>query len=160
MSRRVEHGFDREALTRIRNAAKLTVGDLHRITDISASAIYAWENGFRTPEVHSLASVADALEVRMDVLVPVPPAERMLSHLRVFARMTQTELAAKLGIPTPAYSKIERGERPLPEELVARLTQALTIDDETHPLRKQSINEVQVRSAWQRAKSRPPGTPA
>lgn len=160
MSRRIEHGFDREALTRIRCAAALTVGDLHRITDISASAIYAWENGSRTPEVHSLASVADALGVRLDALVPVPVGARMLSHLRVFARMTQTELATKLGIPTSAWSKIERGERAIPDGLLVQLAEALTVDDHERPLRQQSVTEEQVVSAWHRAKTRPPGTPA
>lgn len=148
MSRRIERGFDREALNRLRVDAGMSVGDLHRITGVSASAIYAWEAGTRRPEVDSLGVVADALGVSIDVLLPIPPADRTLSDLRIRARLKQPELAARIGLATPALSKLERAERRLTDDIAAALARALEIEP----------NEI--RAAYENAKNRPPGSPA
>ena len=148
LSRRVLRGFDREAFASVRARAGYEIGDLGRLADVGATTIYGWERGTRTPQVDTLARVAEVLGVALDELIRVPPRERTLADLRNLAGLTQPQLGLAAGIRTTALSKVERAEVPLSVERESALAQALGVD------------VTAIREAYARAKARPAGAPA
>lgn len=112
------------------------------------STIWAWENGTRAPNIDTLARAAAVLGVPLSRIVRIPPRKRTLADLRNLAGFTQPQLAKAVGMTTTALSKLERAET----HLTAARAQALA------PLLAVSTEEVHA--AWQRARDRPPGTPA
>lgn len=148
LSRRILRGFDREAFARTRARAGFEIGDLGRLADVGATTIYGWERGTRTPQVDTLARVAEVLGVSLEDLIAVAPEERTLADLRNLAGLTQPQLGLKAGIRTTALSKVERAEVPLSAERETALAQVL------------GLEVTVIREAYARAKARPPGTPA
>lgn len=141
-------GFDPERLASERSAAGMTVGDLARLAGVGPSAIYNWESGYRTPQPDSLARVAAALDLTVEEFVRIPPDERTLVDLRVLAGLTQPQLAARIGVSTQMLGMIERAERALDDERAAALAHEL------------GVSLKAVRAGFERARVRPPGTPA
>ncbi len=149
MTRRpLRGGFDRERLIDLRTEKGYTRGDLARFAEVSVAAVRAWESGQATPQVDRLARVAAALDVSMSELVRIPPHDRYLGDLRVQAGLTQPQLALQAGISTASLSSLELGgETSLRETVAERLARALGVDT------------AEVRAAYERARTRPPGTP-
>ncbi|MCD2118380.1 MULTISPECIES: helix-turn-helix domain-containing protein [Rhodococcus] len=147
MTRRPLRGFDRERLIDLRMEKGYTRGDLARFAEVSVAAVRAWESGQATPQVDRLARVAAALDVPMSELVRISPHDRYLGDLRVQAGLTQPQLALQAGISTASLSSLELGETSLRETVAERLARALGVDT------------AEVRAAYERARTRPPGTP-
>ncbi|CAM3437182.1 hypothetical protein TSHO111613_23215 [Tsukamurella hominis] len=82
----------------------------------------------------------------MDKLVRVPKSKRTLVDLRVLRGMTQLQMATLVGARTTSLSALERAETQLSDLWVGRLVVAL------------QVPEDEVRAAYERARSRPPGT--
>ncbi|MGN0040492.1 helix-turn-helix transcriptional regulator [Rhodococcus sp. (in: high G+C Gram-positive bacteria)] len=146
MTRRPLRGFDRERLIDLRTEKGYTRGDLARFAEVSVAAVRSWESGQATPQVDRLARVANALEVPLSDLVRIPPHERYLGDLRVQAGLTQPQLALEIGISTASLSSLELGETALRESVAERLGKAL------------GLGTAEVRAAYERSRTRPPGT--
>ncbi|KZM71610.1 hypothetical protein AWN90_02480 [Nocardia terpenica] len=126
----------------------MTVGDLARMSGVGPSAIYNWESGYRTPQPDSIARVASALGLTIEEFVRIPLGERTLVDLRVMAGLTQPQLAMRIGLSTQMLGMIERAERALDDERATALAHELGVSLEV------------VRAGYERARIRPPGTPA
>ncbi|MGL6236352.1 MAG: helix-turn-helix domain-containing protein [Segniliparus sp.] len=151
MSRRVMRGFDHHEFKRLRlswRGTGISVQDLSRLSNVSASTLGTWDNGTRTPNIDKLAPVLAVLEAPVSAVVRIPPGERFLSDLRNLASHTQPQLAKAAGMSTQNLSKLERGEIPMTDARAQALAPLL------------GVSEAEAWAAWQRAKDRPPGTPA
>lgn len=148
MTRRVLRGFSAERLVHLRERAGLSRGELARLAGVSLGAVQSWETGRATPQVDTLAKAVAALGVSMGDIVLIEPDQRYLGDLRVFAGMTQPQLAAKAAMSTTALSSVELGHARLTDEVAKRLAAAL----------ENSVQEVV--DAYERTRTRPPHTPA
>ncbi|ATL72538.1 helix-turn-helix domain-containing protein [Nocardia terpenica] len=150
MTRKVTRGFKGAALRHVReNHPTLHhTGELARVAGVSKSAVEQWEREEKSPSVKLLWRVAQALGVPMDVLVPIPVTERYLGDWRVLRGMTQQELATAAGLSAPTVHRLELGQVALSRESATGLAEGLGL----------SVDEV--RAAYERARQRPPGSPA
>jgi len=147
VSRKVLRGFSPARFKTLR-AGSMSLSDLVRLSGVTASTIYAWEAGTSTPQVDKLAAAMQALGRSIDDVVEVPIDERCPGDWRVLAGFTQPQLAAAAAISTTGLQRIETGERAPTDEQAATLSRLLGTDAQ------------QYQAAWQRARHRPPGTPA
>ncbi|MGL6234322.1 MAG: helix-turn-helix domain-containing protein [Segniliparus sp.] len=141
-------GLDISALSEARKRQGVSRHDLARRAAVSKTTIGAWEIGARSPNIESLAKVAQALGLRMDDLIKVPEAERTLADLRRLAGLSQTRLAWLTGTTAAAIAGLERGEISLTEEKAQALAPAIDASAED------------IKAAWQRSHDRPLGEPA
>jgi transcriptional regulator with XRE-family HTH domain len=148
MVERAIRGLDVGPLVRARAKRKMTRADLARVTGISTSTIQKWESGQAAPNIETLTKAASALGVPLRRLVKVPEHRRSLADWRHLAGLSQTKLARAAGLTTPALAALERGESQLTDDKADRIAPHLNA---TH---------AQLQAAWQRARDRPPGTPA
>ncbi|SUD49572.1 transcriptional regulator, y4mF family [Nocardia otitidiscaviarum] len=149
VSRTVISGFDPAALAAAMDRAGFDVSALVRRSRVGKSTIQHWLGGTRRPQIHQLAKVAEALEVKLSDLIVVAPEARMLSYYRNIRGCTQVDIATAAGLPTSTVSTIERGELlSLTDAVVTKLAAAL------------EISEAEFRDAYRRTQDRPPGTPA
>lgn len=139
-------GFDADSLRSLRIAAGIGPAELARVSGVSENAVRSWENSKATPLIDKLRAVMETLAQPISAVVLVPEDERYMSDLRILAGLTQPELAAKAGIPTPSLSGIERGHRPLTDRVVDDLCSAL------------GVNEATLKAAYSRTRTRPPGS--
>jgi transcriptional regulator with XRE-family HTH domain len=147
-SGRVIRGFRSDRLRELRKKAGLNQGEFARVLDVARGVPWYWEQG-RSPEVERLPAIAAALDVSIDEIVYVDPGERMPSDLRVRKGLNRVELARLCGLSTTALSNFERAE-----SKACNLEHAQRIA----PVLGVSVDEL--REAWQRARTRPPGAPA
>lgn len=147
-SAQVIRGFRPDRLRELRKEAGLNQGEFARVLDVARGVPWYWEQG-RSPEVERLPAIAAALGVSIDEIVYVDPAERMPSDLRVRKGLNRVQLARLCGLSTTALSNFERAEAK-----VCNLAHAQQIA----PVLGVSVDEL--RQAWQRARTRPPGAPA
>lgn len=147
VTRKVLRGFNPPRFKALRVSA-MSLSDLVRLSGVTASTIYAWEAGTSTPQVDKLAAAMKALGSSIDDVVEVPIEERFPGDWRVLAGFTQPQLAAAAAISTTGLQRIESGERAPTDEQAATLSRLLGTDAQ------------QYQAAWQRARHRPPGTPA
>lgn len=99
------------ALRRQRNRRKLSLRQLSLISGVGAATIGAWESGQRAPSARLLAAVADALEVTVADLVPVPQRRIVLADLRHQTGLSQRAASARTGLSPSMYLAIETGYR-------------------------------------------------
>lgn len=134
-------------------------GDLARLSEIaSESTVRKWEVGYACPQVDVLRRALEALNrealararplVDVGAVIVTDPAARYLSDWRHLALLTQPELGARAGMTTTKVTRLERGQVQLDSSDAQRLSAVL------------GIGVDEVRRAWERAKSRPAGTPA
>lgn len=147
MSRRVLRGFSREHFAATRARAGLSVSDLARRASVAVSTIHHWEAGTRTPQIDILAAVMTVLGAPIASVVLVDADQRYPSDLRVVRGLTQPQLAAAAGLTTAAVARIERADAPLSDTNAALIARVVGVD--VH----------QYRAAYQRARTRPAGTP-
>jgi transcriptional regulator with XRE-family HTH domain len=143
MSRRVLRGFSAEAFMRARRANHLSRGELARLADISPGAVSAWETERATPQADTLARVTSILGIGIDDVVHIEPEKRSLGDLRIYAGMTQSQLANMVGISTTSIAALERGESRLRPDTAKAIAKALRL-----PARE-------VTAAYDRARARP-----
>jgi transcriptional regulator with XRE-family HTH domain len=86
--------------------------------------------------------------VRVDTLIDIPTDQRYPGDWRILRGLTQPQLATATGLSTTTIGAIERGEVALSD------TNADTIAKELN------ITATTYRQAYERARTRPPGTPA
>lgn len=148
MTRRVLRGFSAQAFAEARRSSGISVSDLSRLANVAPATIFNWEAGKGSPQVDLLARVLRAIDVPMGQIVAVPRDERFPSDLRVIKGMTQPELAAAANIATTTLRGIERADAALTEANAAALASQL------------GISADEYRTAYQRARERPPGVSA
>ncbi|NRI64864.1 helix-turn-helix transcriptional regulator [Rhodococcus sp. MS16] len=148
MSRRVMRGFDPARLSRARESKGISRADLARRAGVGGATVQQWETGNRSPQVDTLALVAQTLEIPMSALVVVPEAERFPGDWRILLGLTQPQLGKMTGISTSMIARIERGEVLLTDDSARKLADALGI----------SVAELQA--SYERARARPAGVPA
>jgi transcriptional regulator with XRE-family HTH domain len=148
VTRRVTRGFRPDLLASARAKSGMAVVDLARLAQVPAQTIRDWEAGRTTPQIDTLTKVAAVLKKPISSLVTVPRNRRKISDLRFLKGLTQPKLARTIGIPTSSYGEIERAMRPIPDPLAPPLAAAL------------GVSPDELDAAWQRARDRPPGTPA
>lgn len=147
MGRRVRRGFDRELFREAVKAAGLPRSDLARLADISPATIHSWERRGGSPDVERLARIAAVLGVDITAFVHVSDDECFPADLRVRKGLTQVQLAAAAGLSTTVVSGFERAETRWSVKKAEKLAPVLGV----------SIDVLQ--QAWQRARTRPGGTP-
>lgn len=148
VSRRVMRGFDPSRLTTAREQAGMSRGDLARIADLSEATLGRWEAGVRSPQIDVLARVARALDISIADLVVVPTEDRFPGDWRILRGLTQPQLGAQAGVSTTMVGAVERGEVRLADTTADKLAEVL------------GITPDELRAAYERARRRPPGTPA
>jgi transcriptional regulator with XRE-family HTH domain len=148
LSRRILRGFNRATLAQARTAAGLSRQDLARLARTGRATIDNWETGRATPQIDVLVRVAEVLHVRVDTLIDIPTDQRYPGDWRILRGLTQPQLATATGLSTTTIGAIERGEVALSD------TNADTIAKELN------ITATTYRQAYERARTRPPGTPA
>jgi transcriptional regulator with XRE-family HTH domain len=148
LSRRVRRGFRREHFIDVLDASGMSRGDIARLAEMSPATIKSWERRGGSPDIERLSRVARLLEVDMGEFVYVPDDECFPSDLRIRVGLTQVQLATAAGLSTTVLSGFERGETRWSDRKGAALaaTLGVSVDD--------------LHAAWQRARTRPPGTPA
>lgn len=148
MTRRVLRGFSPRKFVDARHRREFSVADVARLADVGLSTVKAWEAGRRTPQVDLLARVMRLLQTPIEDVVCVPIQERYPADWRAIRGLTQPQLAAAAGIATTTLREIERAETGLTDTNAANLARLLGITVEAY------------HAAYQRARHRPPGTPA
>lgn len=143
MSRRVLRGFSAESFMRARQANHLSRGELARLADISPGAVSAWETERATPQADTLAKVTSILGIGIDEVVHIEPDKRSLGDLRIYAGLTQSQLAAAIGISTTSVAALERGESRMRPEVAKAIAKTLRL-----PIRE-------INAAYDRARNRP-----
>lgn len=121
-------GFDPEALVRLRRARGLSHDALGERIDRPRPNIIKWEQGETTPSPEKLVVLASALGVDPWRLTTTRPASAELADLRDWAGLTRRDLAAAAGLTREMYSRLERGQIPLNDELAEALAAALGRD--------------------------------
>lgn len=121
-------GFDPEALVRLRRARGLSHDALGERIDRPRPNIIKWEQGETTPSPEKLVVLARALGVHPWQLTRTRPASAELADLRDWAGMTRRGLAAAAGLTRETYSRLERGEIALEDDVAEALAAALGRD--------------------------------
>jgi transcriptional regulator with XRE-family HTH domain len=148
VSRRVIRGFSPAALSQARQRAGLSRQDLARLARTGRATIDNWESGRATPQIDVLVRVATVLGLAVDKLVHIPSHQRFPGDWRVLRGFTQPQLAVATGLSTTTIGAIERGEVALTDTNAAAISAALDMTSRTY------------RQAYERARTRPAGTPA
>ncbi len=136
-------GFDPRRLRALRRERGLTQAELAEQVGVRRTYFIQWERDrapATAPSPKMLCRLADALEVEPWQLTSIPPTEALLSDLRTWSGLSQPDLASALGIPETSLSAVERGQRPLGDELAEALAPHLGC----------SVGEV--RAAYERAR--------
>lgn len=141
-------GFNPANLTHARHTAGLSRKDLARLAQTGRATIDNWEAGRVTPQIDVLVRVARVLNVTIDQLVDIPTHQRYPGDWRILNGLTQPQLAAQTGLSTATVGAIERGEIALSPSHAETLAAALNLAADDY------------RSAYERSRLRPPGTPA
>ncbi len=128
-SMRETQGFDRHRFLAARSSARMTKGELSRLSGVDRAAIHRWESGECRPLPQSLARVADALNVNPSQLMaePRPVSECTLPELRDRRSLTQAQLADRAGLTRRVLGRIERGKGTLDDSRSNALARALDV---------------------------------
>lgn len=146
MSRRILRGFVPSQITMHRQARSMSRGELARLIGVTTGAVGMWERGETTPQVDTLKTAADLLNVQMDEFIQIPPAERYLGDLRALRGLTQPQLAKLLPVSMTTLAQLERGEAKLTDSVASSIAKALEVPVNT------------VVEAYERVRSRPENT--
>jgi len=121
--------YSAAALRRQRNRRKLSLRQLSLLSGVGAATISAWEAGRRAPSPRLLAAVADALEITVADLVPVPHRRIVLADLRYQTGLSQRAAAEAAGLTQSMYQAIETGFRAADQAQRARLAEQLGVSE-------------------------------
>lgn len=117
------------ALRRQRNRRKLSLRQLSLLSGVGTATISAWEAGRRAPSARLLAAVADALEISVADLVPVPQRRIVLADLRHQSGLSQRAAAEKAGLSASMFQAIETGFRRADQTQRATLSAQLGVTE-------------------------------
>lgn len=145
MSRRVERGFQRERFIEAVRGTIMTTGDLGRLSRVAPATIRSWLRG-GYPDIERLTRVAATLDLDIAELIQVPDDECFPSDLRLRKGLTQVQLAGAVGLSTTVISGFERAETRWDDLKGAAIAEGL------------GVGVDELRRAWERARTRPPGT--
>lgn len=120
-------GFNRDALSRLRQNAGLTHAELGLRADVAPSVLHRWESGAASPMPEVLHRVASALGVSTADFVDTPRDERTLADLRSLAGFTQRSFAKHLNIALKTLARIENGLIDLDPERAQVLADTLKV---------------------------------
>lgn len=148
VSRRVMRGFNPGELASARRKLRISRAELARRAGIGGTTIGRWESDHASPQVDLLARVVEALGIEISDVVQVPADDRFPGDWRVLKGLTQPQLGAAAGTSTQMVGSVERGEIALSDTMARKLSAALGISD------------AELRASYERARTRPPGTPA
>jgi len=121
--------YSAAALRRQRNRRKLSLRQLSLLSGVGAATISAWEAGRRAPSPRLLAAVADALEITVADLVPVPDRRIVLADLRHQTGLSQRAAAEAAGLTQSMYQAIETGFRAADQAQRGRLAEQLGVSE-------------------------------
>lgn len=148
VSRRVMRGFDPTAFSQARQDAGLSRKDLARLARTGRATIDNWETGRATPQIDVLVRASEVLNVPIDTFVKIAADQRYPGDLRVLHGLTQPQLATATGLSTTTIGAIERGEVTLSDANATAIATALQLSPHAY------------QQAYERSRTRPPGTPA
>lgn len=148
MTRRVMRGFNAAEFAQIRQQRGYSVADLARLSSVGLATLHHWEAERVTPQIDRLVRVMAILETPIEEVIDLAPHERYPGDWRVIRGLTQPELAAAAGIATTTLRAIERADVALTDTNAQALGHAL------------DISPAAYRAAYERARTRPPGTTA
>lgn len=138
MPRSGVRGFSPATLRRLRTTSGFSQDELADLAGVSAQTLSTWETGKTAPSARVLAAVADALRITVADLAPLRDSELVLRDLRSQAGLTQAAVATALGIGPTRSSDLERGRRPVDDDVVHQLAALYGVTDDL------------VRQAWAR----------
>lgn len=107
--------FDPAALRRLWEGSGLTTAELaarvapQRNGDAWLQQVRRWVRGDRSPDLRYLPRLAAALGVPAHALTTVRPQDARLYDLRVWAGLTQRELAERAALNPVRYARLEKG---------------------------------------------------
>ncbi len=107
--------IDPDKLRAARLAAGLTVVQLGQQSKTVTARVVSYEAGESTPTITTLHRLAATLDVApTELMAPRGDGPLTFIELRARAGITQPEIAAQLGLPSPVhYSHLEIGQSPL-----------------------------------------------
>jgi len=118
------------ALRRQRHRRKLSLRQLSLLSGVGAATIGAWETGRRAPSARLLAAVADAPEITVADLVPVPQRRIVLTDLRHQTGLSHRAAAEATGLSPSMYLALETGYRAPDQAQRARLAVHLGVSED------------------------------
>ena len=105
----------------LRKAKGITLEQLSDETDISFSALSAYERDTRNPKIATIRTLADYFEVSSDYLEgkdsstdtikSISDLSNIFYQLRISNGLNQGDVAKKVGVKESTYAGYERGER-------------------------------------------------
>ena len=105
----------------LRKAKKVTLKQLSDDTEISFSALSAYERDTRNPKIATIRTLADYFEVSSDYLEgkdsstdtikSISDLSNIFYQLRISNGLNQGDVAKKVGVKESTYAGYERGER-------------------------------------------------
>jgi len=116
-------------LIRIRKQRGFTLDALGERINYARPNLIAWEKGRVSPSAARLVELAQVLGIEPWQLTTRTPRSAELVDLRVWAGLTQRQLADRAGIPRSSYSVIERGGAAPSRDVLARLAAAIGRDE-------------------------------
>lgn len=143
----MRRGFRRDRFTEIVDASGMSRGDIARLAEMSPASIHSWIRRGVDPDIERLSRIAKVLDVPVSEFVHVPDDECLPSDLRMRAGLSQVQLAAAAGLSTTVVSGFERAETRWNARKAAAIAGVLGV----------SVDDM--RKAWDRSRTRPPGTP-
>jgi transcriptional regulator with XRE-family HTH domain len=149
VGRRPVRNFNPAAARRARTRRGLSQEDVADQLGISRTNYLLLEQGSRGVGPAMLRRLADVLDVAPHELTGTKRSDATLRDLREWAGLTQTDVAGLLGAASPTgYATIERGQRPLTDDLAETLATAF------------GCSKLVVRRAWSRSTRDHDGTTA
>jgi len=122
-----------EIIKQLRLEKGLTQKKLAEMTNISEISIRKYENGERKPKIEVLQKLADALEISLNQLMENEKKEYFLGlgetikKLRKYEKLTQIQLANKVGIGVASIQRYERNELQPNIETLKNIAKALNV---------------------------------
>lgn len=118
------------ALRRQRHRHGLSLRQLSLLCGVGTATINAGKTGRRSPSARLLAAVADALQITVADLVPVPQRRGFLADLRHQSGLSQRAAAEATGLSPSMYEAIESGHRAPDPAQSARLANHLGVSED------------------------------
>lgn len=142
-------------LKNIMDIKKITNYRLAKMLGVHQTTIKNWLDGKTTPSPQKIQAIAQALETSVNQLVSqdILTFGQRLRAIRKSKKMTQKELAKKLGIATNSLSRYETGERNPSISMLKEIAKALEVpqyelmDDEfkqSVPDESQKLNYIHI----------------
>lgn len=115
----------------MRELRGLTQKELGQKLGLSFQAVAQWENDLRNPKFETLQKIAEALETPIGTFLPAmgmgDSFGNRMKTTRNSQKMTQAELAQRLGVTPQTVSQYERGVKKPKTSTINRFAEALNV---------------------------------